>query len=124
MSKLVQAYVAAGAGRQEPQRTVTFSVRLTEYQHEKLMYLAEKLGAPKTRLAQQLLNASMDEASRAMVIQHLEDMHGSEALDFMHEDEFDAYVDNKLREIRAEISQRAGLFVDDGVVTEAGDEGR
>ena len=120
VSKVVQAYVAAGLGRQEPQRTVTFSVRLTEYQHEKLMYLAEKLGAPKTRLAQQLLNAAMDEAIRAMILQDIEEID-PEAIDHLDPDDLEDVIEGKRRGIDRQISQRAGLSVDDGVATEAGE---
>lgn len=115
VSRVVQAYVEAAQARQEPQRTLTFSVRLTEYQHAKLVYIAQKFGAAKTRLAQQLLNAAMEEALRAMVVQDLTELHGDE-LDFLPEEDADAVVESKMEVIRHQIAESAGLLGDDGGV--------
>ncbi len=43
-------------------KMVTFSLRLGERQHARLMWLAERLETPKTPLAEGLLNAAVEEA--------------------------------------------------------------
>ncbi len=110
VSKLVQAYVEAGSGSQEPQRTLTFSVRLTEYQHAKLVYIAGKFGAAKTRVAQQLLNAAMEEALRSMVVNDLVEAHGVEAVEVMPEEESNLTIESNLEGIRIKIAESAGLL--------------
>lgn len=62
---LVGEYVEALASRSRPARgpkPVTFSLRLGEADHAKLVRLAEGLGAQKTPLAERLLKAALDEA--------------------------------------------------------------
>ncbi len=62
---LVGEYVEALAGRGRPaggKKPVTFSLRLGEADHAKLVRLAEGLGAQKTPLAERLLKAALDEA--------------------------------------------------------------
>ena len=48
--------------REPLERTVTFSIRLTEPQNAKLKYLADRFGVAKSPLAQQLLDAAMEES--------------------------------------------------------------
>ncbi len=110
VSKVVQAYAEAASGRQEPQRTLTFSVRLTEYQHAKLVYIAGKFGAAKTRVAQQLLNAAMEEALRSMVANDLVQAHGDEDLGYMPEEDLDRLIESRVEVIRRMIAQDAGLL--------------
>lgn len=43
-------------------KPVTFSIRLSEREHRRLVWLAENLGAQKTPLAEKLLKAALDEA--------------------------------------------------------------
>lgn len=116
VSKVVQAYVEAAHARQEPQRTLTFSVRLTEYQHAKLVYIAQKFGAAKTRLAQQLLNAAMEEALKAMVVQDLIEMNGPDQLNFLPEEQADELIESRVEVIRSHIAETAGLLDGDGGV--------
>lgn len=62
---LVGEYVEALASRSRPAggpKPVTFSLRLGEADHAKLVRLAEGLGAQKTPLAERLLKAALDEA--------------------------------------------------------------
>lgn len=62
---LVGEYVEALASRSRPgggPKPVTFSLRLGEADHAKLVRLAEGLGAQKTPLAERLLKAALDEA--------------------------------------------------------------
>ena len=49
------------SGRKAP-KPVTFSMRLSEREHAKLVWLAKNLDVPKTPLAEQLLKAAVDEA--------------------------------------------------------------
>ena len=48
--------------RSKAPKSVTFSIRLNEWEHSKLLWLADKLGTQKTPLAEQLLKAALDEA--------------------------------------------------------------
>lgn len=62
---LVGEYLEALASRGGPgggPKPVTFSIRLSETDHARLMRLAEELGTPKTPLAERLLKAALDEA--------------------------------------------------------------
>ena len=62
---LVGEYVEALASRGRPTggpKPVTFSLRLGEADHAKLVRLAEGLGAQKTPLAERLLKAALEEA--------------------------------------------------------------
>jgi len=62
---LVGEYVEALASRGRSsggKKPVTFSLRLGEADHAKLVRLAEGLGAQKTPLAERLLKAALDEA--------------------------------------------------------------
>lgn len=62
---LVGEYVEALASRGGPAggpKPVTFSLRLSEVDHARLVRLAEGLGTPKTPLAERLLKAALDEA--------------------------------------------------------------
>lgn len=64
--KVARGYLDKRDKNEEPERTVTFSIRLTEGQHAKLKFLAERFEAPKSPVAQRLLNAAMDEALRTL----------------------------------------------------------
>ncbi len=62
---LVGEYVEALASRGRPAggpKPVTFSLRLSEADHARLVRLAEGLGTQKTPLAERLLKAALDEA--------------------------------------------------------------
>jgi hypothetical protein len=50
----------------DPERSVTLSMRLTEGQYAKLLFLAERFGDSKAGVAQKLLDASMEDAMRSM----------------------------------------------------------
>lgn len=61
---LVSGYieeVESRSGRKAP-KPVTFSMRLSEREHAKLVWLAKNLDIPKTPLAEDLLKAAVDEA--------------------------------------------------------------
>lgn len=62
---LVGEYVEALASRGKPAsgpKPVTFSLRLSEVDHARLVRLSEGLGTQKTPLAERLLKAALDEA--------------------------------------------------------------
>lgn len=61
---LVSGYIEELEGRASRRATkpVTFSMRLSEGHHARLVWLAEKLDMPKTPLAEDLLKAAVDEA--------------------------------------------------------------
>ena len=61
---LVSGYIEELEGKKGKKgpKPVPFSMRLGERDHERLVWLAEKLGVPKTPLAEQLLKAAVDEA--------------------------------------------------------------
>lgn len=61
---LVSGYIEemeSKAGRKAT-KPVTFSMRLSEGEHAKLVWLAKNLDVPKTPLAEELLKAAVDEA--------------------------------------------------------------
>lgn len=63
VERLVAGYIEALEGRRgRPSKPVTFSVRLSERDHARLVWLAEALGTQKTPLAEDLLRAAMREA--------------------------------------------------------------
>jgi hypothetical protein len=66
VSRVARGYLNRRWTQEEAQRTVTFSIRLTEGQHAKLKFLAARFDAPKTAVAQKLLNAAMEEALRTL----------------------------------------------------------
>ncbi len=66
VSRVARGYLNRRVRRDGPERTVTFSVRLTEGQNAKLMFLAERFGESKSPLAQRLLDAAMEEALRIL----------------------------------------------------------
>jgi xylose isomerase len=55
-------YLEYGGRREALERTVTFSIRLTESQNAKLKFIADRFGVAKSPLAQQLLDAAMEES--------------------------------------------------------------
>ena len=61
---LVSGYIRELEGKRGPKgpKPVPFSMRLGERDHARLVWLSEKLGVPKTPLAEQLLKAAVDEA--------------------------------------------------------------
>jgi hypothetical protein len=64
VKNLVSGYIEemANKGRSKAPKSVTFSIRLSEWEHAKLLWLAENLGTQKTPLAEKLLKAAVDEA--------------------------------------------------------------
>jgi predicted DNA-binding protein len=62
VADLNRDYLKRGGRREALERTVTFSIRLTESQNAKLKYLAGRFGEAKSPLAQQLLDAAMEES--------------------------------------------------------------
>jgi hypothetical protein len=66
VSQVTRGYLNKRGDYEDPQRTVTFSIRLTEAQHAKLKFLANRFESHKTPVAQKLLNAAMDESLRTM----------------------------------------------------------
>jgi len=66
VSRVARGYLNQRVRREGPERTVTFSIRLTEGQDAKLRFLAERFGESKSPLAQRLLDAAMEEALRVV----------------------------------------------------------
>jgi hypothetical protein len=62
VADLNRDYLERGGRRGALERTVTFSIRLTESQNAKLKFLADRFGVAKSPLAQQLLDAAMEES--------------------------------------------------------------
>ena len=61
---LVSGYIEEleGKASKKSSKPVTFSMRLSERDHAKLVWLARGLDVPKTPLAEELLRAAVDEA--------------------------------------------------------------
>jgi hypothetical protein len=66
VSRVARGYLNQRVRREGLERTVTFSIRLTEGQNAKLRFLAERFGESKSPLAQRLLDAAMEEALRTL----------------------------------------------------------
>ncbi|HEX2729444.1 MAG TPA: hypothetical protein VHM16_06780 [Rubrobacteraceae bacterium] len=63
IEKLVSGYIEELAGRSgKGGKPVTFSIRLSERDHSRLLWLAEQLHVPKTPIAEKLLIAALEEA--------------------------------------------------------------
>ena len=64
VKNLVSGYIEAlgGGSGSKPGKPVAFSIRLSERDHAKLLWLAKSLNAQKTPLAEKLLGAAVDEA--------------------------------------------------------------
>jgi predicted transcriptional regulator len=61
VSEYVEALASSGGSAGEP-KPVTFSIRLSEADHARLVRLAKSLSTQKTPLAERLLKAALDEA--------------------------------------------------------------
>jgi hypothetical protein len=83
-----------------PERTITFSVRLTEGQNAKLKFLANRFGDSKSAVAQKLLDAAMEDAMRSMGSLEI-DRDGAEP----NPDAANRKIDIKVREYRREIQR-------------------
>ena len=66
VGKVARSYLNRRRRGDDPERTITFSIRMTEGQHAKLRFIADRFGEPKTRVAQSLLNAAMEDALRIL----------------------------------------------------------
>ena len=64
VKELVSGYIGEleGEGGKRVSKPVTFSMRLSERDHARLVRLSENLGVPKTPLAEGLLKAAVEEA--------------------------------------------------------------
>ena len=64
VKNLVSSYIEemVSKARSRAPKSVTFSIRLSEWEHAKLLWLAENLDTQKTPLAEKLLKAAVDEA--------------------------------------------------------------
>jgi hypothetical protein len=66
INNLVSEYIeelATKSGPDQPGKPITFSIRLSEQEHAKLLWLAKSLDTPKTPLAEKLLKAAVEEAT-------------------------------------------------------------
>lgn len=100
VSKLARSYLGHKRGREHPERTVTFSIRLTEGQHAKLKLLSQRFDVAKSPLAQELLNSAMNDALRIL--------GASDAISEKQEgslswDEQNRMIDEQLEEYNSEI---------------------
>ncbi len=61
IADLTTDYLERDGRREALERTVTFSIRLTESQNAKLKFVADRLGVAKSPMAQQILDAALEE---------------------------------------------------------------
>jgi hypothetical protein len=94
VGKVVRNYVHRRKLTDKPERTVTFSIRLTEEQNAKLRFLAESFGDTKSTVAQRLLDAAMEDALRTM---------GSSEVRESNPDAANDAIDKRVEEYRKEI---------------------
>ncbi len=96
VGKVVRNYVHRRKLTNKPERTVTFSIRLTEEQNAKLRFLAESFGDSKSTVAQRLLDAAMEDGLRAM---------GSSEVEEPNPDAANRAIDEKVEAYRKEIER-------------------
>jgi predicted DNA-binding protein len=96
VGKVVRNYVRRRRLTDKPERSVTFSLRLTEGQNAKLRFLAESFGDTKSTVAQRLLDAAMEDALRAM---------GSNEVQESDPDRANKAIDEKVEGYRDEIQR-------------------
>lgn len=92
VGKVIRNYVQRRKLTNKPERTVTFSIRLTEEQNAKLRFLSESFGDTKSTVAQKVLDAAMEDA--------LWDMAFNEV--YSKEPNLDEEVDRKARDEKVE----------------------
>lgn len=100
VSRVVRGYLNKRGTVEDPEKSVTFSVRLTEGQNAKLKFLAERFGAPKTAVAQKLMNAAMEESLR--VVAAFDTMSYEETQEIPMDEQL-GIVDRKVEEYREKI---------------------
>jgi hypothetical protein len=66
VGNVTRSYLKNRMQQDRPERTTTFSIRLTEGQHAMLKFLADRFGDSKSAVAQKLLDAAMEDAMRSM----------------------------------------------------------
>lgn len=66
VGNVARSYLNDRMQTDRPERTATFSIRLTEGQNAKLKFLANRFGDSKSAVAQRLLDAAMEDAMRSM----------------------------------------------------------
>lgn len=94
VGKVVRNYVHRKKLTDKPERSLTFSIRLTEGQNAKLRFLAESFGDSKSMVAQRLLDAAMEDALRSM---------GSSEVQESNPDAANRAIDEKVEAYREEI---------------------
>jgi hypothetical protein len=100
VGKVTRGYLKSRMQMDRPERTVTFSIRLTEGQHAMLKFLAERFGDSKPAVAQRLLDAAMEDAMRSMG--SLEVDREQSGVD---SDEANRIIDRKVEGYRREIQR-------------------
>ena len=100
VGNVTRSYMKNRMRTDRPERTITFSVRLTEGQNAMLKFLAERFGDSKAAVAQRLLDAAMEDAMRSM---------GSLEVDRekpgVEPDEANRIIDTKVQGYREEIQR-------------------
>jgi hypothetical protein len=96
VASVVRNYVDRRRLTDKPERTLTFSIRLTEEQNAKLRFLAESFGDSKSAVAQKLLDAAMEDALRTM---------GSSEVHEPNPDAANRIIDQKVEAYRHEIKR-------------------
>jgi hypothetical protein len=105
VADLNRDYLERGGRREALERTVTFSIRLTESQNAKLKFLADRFGVAKSPLAQQLLDAAMEESLTNMASHDTDDATAGKS-----PDESNRIIEAKIEEYRDEIQR---IFAED-----------
>jgi hypothetical protein len=100
VSRVARSYLNQRVRREGPERTVTFSIRLSEGQDAKLRFLAERFGESKSPLAQRLLDAAMEEALRVLGSYDAEDEKAG-----MTPEEANRVIDAQVEKYRDEIQR-------------------
>jgi hypothetical protein len=104
VGKVARAYLRRRQrGGGDPERSMTFSLRLTEGQHAKLRFLAGRFDDSKTAVAQKLLNSAMEDALR--IVGSFDAEAGDDSYERMSPDRQNRVIDEYVKKYREEIEQ-------------------
>jgi hypothetical protein len=102
VGKATRSYLKRRRGGGDPERSMTFTMRITEGQHAKLKFLADRFDASKSAVAQTFLNSAMEDALRIVGSYDAEAAGDYEGISV---DDHNPIIDGYVEEYRKEIQR-------------------
>jgi hypothetical protein len=102
VGKAARSYLNRRRGGGDPERSMTFTMRITEGQNAKLKFLADRFDASKSAVAQTLLNSAMEDSLRIVGSHDAEAAGDYEGLSV---DDHNPIIDEYVEGYRKEIEQ-------------------